>query len=92
MNTPNTVTVRVHLKDLVTGEDAWHTYEIAPEHVESQEFWWTDGNMCCDCARGAVLARERGKPDPNLPCTNNRVVVLEATIDGVPQPSWIDAS
>jgi hypothetical protein len=88
------VTVRVHLQDSVSGLCAWHT-ERYPRHarsdwelLESAQFRWEDGNEACDCNRGICLANALALPDDHdlraLSCVGERVIVLEATIDGQP--------
>jgi hypothetical protein len=83
--------VRVRLRDVVTGDEAWHQYETAHDRDpdDDEGFWWTDGNAACDCERARCLAAALGRPDPNVPCGSARIVILEATIDGAPRP-WHD--
>jgi hypothetical protein len=81
--------VRVLLLDRETGDEAWHEDLVESQYLESQEFWWTEGNGACDCNRGDFLARALGKPEPNLSCSDTRIAIVRAEIDGVAQ-DWAD--
>jgi len=87
--------VRIHLRDTETGEEGWHVYQIddarGDDPDDPEGFWWTDGNAACDCERARVLAAARGKSDPHVPCGDARVVILDATVNGVPRAGWRDA-
>ncbi len=39
--------------------------EIPPEYAPENEFWWTDGNMGCDCNREVVFEYVTGKTHPS---------------------------
>lgn len=82
--------VKVLLHDTATGDEGWDVHQVEPQYVETQEFWWTEGNAACDCNRLMFLHRALGKERPDkdgtdYPCGDSRVVIKAATIDGVPQ-------
>jgi hypothetical protein len=88
------VPVRVHLLDTQTGLEAWYEYQIAIDRAEDPDdnegFWWTDGNAACDCERGRCLYSALGKPDPQVPCGDSRIRIIEATVDGKSR-KWCDS-
>lgn len=43
----------------------------------SDLFWWTEGNLGCDCNRGNFFARAAGEPDPDVPCGESLYRVIE---------------
>ena len=75
--------VRVRLRDTKTGEEGVHEYDA--ENADGAEFYWTDGNMACDCNRMQCLHEALGRPDPAVGCGSSRVVIVDASIDGVRQ-------
>lgn len=85
--------VRVLLRDTETGEEAWHEYAITQERADDPDdnegFYWTDGNAGCDCERLRCLHAALGRPDPNIGCGSSRVIIVEATVDGVKR-EWKD--
>lgn len=48
---------KVKIKNNETGESVWHE-EICEWH-ESSMFWWTEGNMSCDCNRELCFLRAK---------------------------------
>lgn len=93
---PPVVEVRIHLRDTHTNAEAWYVYQMdgvrADDSDDPEGFWWTDGNAACDCERGRCLAVALGQPDPHLPCGDDRVVILDATVNGQPRLAWRDAN
>ena len=79
--------VVVKLRDTETGDEASYEYDVPDDAdvIESQEFMWHEGNYSCDCNRMLFLARGLGREDPDVSCGDNRVVITDATIDGVKQ-------
>ena len=93
--TATTARVRVLLRDTQTGDEAWEESDVEVQYLDGQQFWWTEGNACCDCNRLTFLHRALGKEqdvtddrDP-YPCGDGRVVIVRAEVDGVEQPSWV---
>ena len=89
------VQVRIHLLDTTTGVDAWHIYEMEASRADDPDdpegWFWTDGNASCDCERARCLYEAIGAPDPNLPCGDDRIMVIEAIVNGERRESWRDA-
>ena len=87
--------VRIRLRDTATGDEAEHSYDtnlaLADDPDDDEGFYWTDGNASCDCERGRVLNMALGRPDPNIPCGDSRVRIMEAWRGDVRVP-WQDAS
>lgn len=54
-------------------EYAWNT--------EGNDYMWSEGNYSCDCNRALFFARAAGKPDPDVPCTDDQYVV-RIVVDG----------
>lgn len=77
--------VVVKLRDRRTGVEGTYAYDVDPQYVDAQEFLWHEGNYSCDCNRLAFIAQAHGRLDPDAPCTNGWVEIVEATIDGVKQ-------
>jgi len=75
------------LKDTTTGEEATHEYEITPERADDPDdcegFYWTDGNGACDCNRVQFFKGALGDTGDGALCSNGRIVIVEATVDGV---------
>ena len=55
------IRLRVLLRDTETGDEGLYEYEVAPEHLESLDFLWTEGNGGCDCNRAMFLDRALGR-------------------------------
>ena len=85
--------VRILLRDIETGDEAWHIYTIESERASDPDdpegFWWTDGNAACDCERMRCLALALNRERKEIPCGSQRVVIVQATVDGVVKP-WSD--
>lgn len=84
--------IRVTLRDTQTGDEGVYEYDNdtppdpdAESPFDGDEFLWMDGNFACDCNRLLFIARALGRPDPDVTCGEDRVVIVEATIDGVKQ-------
>lgn len=88
--TKTQVDVRVWLYDRWTGDAAWHVTAIDAQYAANHGTWWTEGNGSCDCNRLEFLHRALGRPEHDdedaYPCGHGRVVLLDATIDGLYQP------
>lgn len=48
-----------HLTDRDTGKTT--RYEMDVDWNDSSPFWWTDGNMSCDCNRGPMFSELEGQ-------------------------------
>lgn len=62
------------------------TGEIRSRHhdLEWSEYWWTDGNMGCDCNLEMEFARAGGEEvdmNKEIPCSEGRFTVLDAVLD-----------
>jgi hypothetical protein len=51
-----------------SGETRIYCYDVEPLYADSQEFWWSEGNACCDCNRGLFFADVKGEDDPDREC------------------------
>jgi hypothetical protein len=80
--------LRIVLRDTETGDEAAHIQSVDAERMadpdEPEKFYWKDGNAGCDCERARCLYAALGRPDPDIPCGDSRVVIVSATLDGVP--------
>lgn len=95
MTAPDTrVDVRILLRDTATGEEAWHVETASAEQANDPDdnlgFYWTDGNGGCDCERSRCLHAALGRPDPNVPCGDSRIIIVEATVDGTSRQGWCE--
>lgn len=84
--------IRVTLRDTQTGDEGVYEYDNEPDPdpagedpFHGDEYLWTDGNFGCDCNRLLFIARALGRPDRDVTCGDERVVIVDATIDGVKQ-------
>lgn len=83
--------LRILLRDTQTGKEAWHSEQADPNNLDGLNFYWTEGNMACDCNRLLTLCRALGEPDQDIECGSSRVRIVEATLYGVLLMDWIDA-
>ena len=44
------------------------------------EFWWTEGNMRCDCARAQEFATAGGEVDPDIKCSRGLYTAVKAIL------------
>lgn len=72
------------------------TYQVAIKNNKTDEtrlctqnltwvddvFWWTEGNMSCDCNRGNEFARANNEPEPDYDCGDTLFSALYAVVDG----------
>lgn len=65
------------LRDTQTGETRVDESDYS-YGAESAEFYWTEGNMSCDCNRAIIFGNEDG-----VCCTGKRYELLSLTLDGV---------
>ena len=57
------------------------------EWDEYSHFWWTEGNMSCDCNRELEFERAiRNEPYHDTKCGEKRYSVLYAVVDGTKIP------
>lgn len=72
----------VRIRDNATGEIreceqgvGWH---------DSSVFWWTEGNMGCDCNRRIEFIRASGRQPTDeewdIPCTDDKYTAIDATM------------
>jgi len=47
-----------------------------PRYTWADEFWWTEGNMGCDCNRALCWTRAHGEPDADDECGHSRFHVI----------------
>lgn len=47
-----------------------------PCYTWADEFWWTEGNMGCDCNRRLCFARAAGEPDCEMTCGHTEFSVI----------------
>jgi hypothetical protein len=66
---------------LADGHTFTHRYDVESHYADSQEFWWTDGNMACDCNRAEAINREYGTELP-VACGDSLVRLLSLMVDG----------
>lgn len=71
---------QVAIKNNETGEI--RLCNINLEWLEHSDFWWTEGNMACDCNRSQEFARAGNESDPNVDCNvdENKYSVLYALL------------
>ena len=62
------MTYRVLIQDNATGERVWVSQ--SHEWDDTSLFWWTDGNMGCDCNRALEFesAKGRDRKDVDIDC------------------------
>lgn len=60
---------QVLLRKNSTGETALAPYEL--DWHKASVFWWTEGNMSCDCNRALEWQRATAPPPPDDPFWNN---------------------
>jgi hypothetical protein len=59
---------KVYLKDTITGE----TVNITQDCLDSSEYYWTEGNMACDCNRATYFK----VPEDERKCGNTRYELI----------------
>ena len=62
--------------DTLTGKRRHIVFNL--EWKDSSEFWWSEGNMACDCNRGARfydVPFPSGFYEAPFPCGNERFVI-----------------
>lgn len=62
------------------------TQEVRSRHYDFEwnEYWWTEGNMSCDCNLQMEFARAGGEKvdmDEGIPCSEGRFTALDAVLD-----------
>lgn len=72
----------VEIVDTQTGERRRSFQNVDWGDDEGSLFWWTEGNMSCDCNRGDAFKREREEPDKESTCNvgPNRYRVTHAEL------------
>ncbi len=78
-----TVAARLRLPDgrEFDVRDDWTTPPIEPDSVE---FYWSDGNMACDCNRARLLNHQHGLAITER-CDTEEITLLSLMVDGVEQ-------
>lgn len=73
---------QVEITDTVRGETRLAKMDDLDWHSAS-DYWWTEGNFCCDCNRGDVWTRAGGEePGENdYPCGYERFHVAHAILE-----------
>lgn len=70
---------KIAIRNNKTGEVRIAVMDV--EWWEHSFFWWTEGNMCCDCNRHLEFGRVE---DPefceDIPCSEERYTVLYAEL------------
>ena len=63
--------------------DDWKT---PPSEPDSVEFYWSDGNMACDCNRARLINQQHAL-ETVLPerCDTTEIELVSLTVDGVEQ-------
>lgn len=72
----------VAIKNNATGEirlcDQNHEW-----NGEGSEFWWTEGNMSCDCNRHSEFERAGGNEHPDqIECDDTKYSILYFIVNG----------
>jgi len=68
---------KVVIRDNKTGEVRICHQDL--EWLENSDFWWTEGNMACDCNRHLEFVRAKGEPEEEgFPCGDTRYSALYA--------------
>jgi len=77
------VSLRVEavLFDPATGLET--TVTSTAEDRDGAEFYWTEGNMGCDCNRRLEIARARGEPDVEDVACGSAIELRSLKLDGV---------
>lgn len=71
------------IRNNATGEERWRSCEFPWD--DASEFWWTEGNMGCDCNLFAEFARAAGEEpegDDWGRCGDVRYTPIRADVDG----------
>lgn len=73
---------RVRLTEVATGKTV--EYEEEVEWTDSSEYWWTDGNMSCDCNRKGHFYGMQGidLPPEATPCGEGAYLATAIFADG----------
>lgn len=66
------------IKKLETGEERLIPIDL-DWSGESSEYWWTDGNMGCDCNRERVF--EHHNPEIHTKCSEDRFFVPHVLLE-----------
>ena len=67
------MTYTVHIKKNETGEI--RIIPLDTEWHEISEWWWTEGNMACDCSRGDLFSRG------DYPCGSFAYTAIKAVFE-----------
>jgi hypothetical protein len=71
------------LKDTRSGFTKYYRYTIDPQYVDSQYYWWFDGNASCDCNRSLFLYNYDGSKELDCNNGNNIIELVWLKIDGI---------
>ena len=74
----------VHIKEVATG--TVRACHMDLEWEDGSEYWWSEGNMSCDCNRALEFDRAGGTPDKvawekDRPCGDGAYVIVDLTGD-----------
>lgn len=75
-------TIIAKLNDTRNEYTREYEYKVKNEYVESQEFWWTEGNAACDCNRILYLYNWDESKDLDCNMGDNIIELLSLIIDG----------
>jgi len=97
-------TYDVCIKEVATGEEVIYKQQIYDHHGDTMFkedgefkdfFWWTDGNMGCDCNRSMDFDRAKGikiddplDENPRYKCGSDRFTIEKIICEGL--EVWID--
>ncbi len=70
----------VAIKNNDTGEVRLCKQDIG-WNGEGSEFWWTEGNMACDCNRHNEFLRANGEEETDVECDMIRYSALYAELE-----------
>lgn len=62
------VMISVTMEHVPTGEVRTYEADNYGPWAEGSEFWWSDGNMSCDCNRAMDFARAGGEENEDHGC------------------------
>ncbi len=75
---------KVAIRENATGEIRLCEQDL--EWQDHSDFWWTEGNMACDCNRSVEFAEAGGEGEEiesavDIPCTDGLYTALYAELE-----------
>ncbi len=77
--------VTIRIREVSTGKEVDYYQEVEQEYLDSERFYYEDGNGCCDCNRKLMFGYGQGInfSDEETPCGSTKYEVRVTVGDRV---------